>query len=128
MARPSKLTEETKNLICKAIENGATYNVAAAIAGVSYSAFNLWMQKGREATRKNKYLQFLEAVETSNAICLAKMAEKMVKSADKDWRAAESFLKRRDPENWGDKSKTDITGKITWAQFIENDNPEADNE
>ena len=110
MARPSKLTNDTQKLICEAIEDGATYKDAAAIAGVDYSTFNLWMKTGRNAERKNKYSKFLEAVEYSNAKCRVSMAA-VIRSEAKagDWRAAESFLKRRDPENWGDKSKTDIT-------------------
>lgn len=117
MARPSKLTQKTQDLICEAIESGATYNDASAIAGVSYATFNLWMKTGRETDRKNKFSKFLEAVELSNAKCRVSMAAVIRDEAKKgDWRAAESFLKRRDPENWGDKQKTEHSGAVEDAE------------
>jgi|APSaa5957512622_1039677.scaffolds.fasta_scaffold96277_2 hypothetical protein len=109
MARPSKLTEEKRERICTAIENGSTYRVAALVSGIGYSTFNDWMKLGREATRKNKYSEFSEAVQIASARCEARMSETVVVAGKKDWRAAESFLKRRDPENWGDNNRTDIT-------------------
>lgn len=108
--RPSKLTPETQKTICKAIENGATYKDAAAVAGVHYASFSLWMKTGQEATRKNKYSRFFDAVEHSKAKCFARMAEVIKQAADGgDWRAAETYLKRRDPDNWGDKQNIDHT-------------------
>jgi hypothetical protein len=126
MARPSKLTPETQDAICKAIENGATYKDAAAVAGVSEETFRLWMKNGREATRKNKFSVFFGLVEAANAKCRAQMAESIYNAGlDGDWRAAESFLKRRDPDNWGDRQKTELDQKGEMRVIVEyaEDNP-----
>jgi hypothetical protein len=120
--RPTKLTKENQEIICKAVENGATYRVASLVAGVGYSTFNDWMKAGREAKRKNKYSEFSEAVERASAKCEARMAEAIVIAGKSDWRAAESFLKRRDPENWGDKQTLDHQSKGEKIQQISDQN------
>ncbi len=98
--RKSKLTKQTRETICGAIREGATYKDASNIAGVSYSTFNEWMFLGRKAEKRDKYLQFLEAVEEANAAVRTEMAAVIRREAvGGDWRAAESFLKRRDPYN-----------------------------
>jgi transposase len=45
--RPSKLTEARQKEIVTAIQAGATYEIAATYAGISYVTFNNWMQQGR---------------------------------------------------------------------------------
>jgi len=111
--RPTKLTKETTKLICEAVEEGATYKDAAAFAGISLSIFSEWMSNGRNSTRKNKFTEFLGAVEEANARCRVAMAA-VITNAGKsgDWRAAESFLKRRDPEAWGDKQEVKTDGDM----------------
>ena len=131
MARPSKLTKATQELICEAIESGATYNDASAIAGITYSTFNDWMKQGREATKTNKFSKFSEAVALSNAKVRISMAAVIRDEAKKgDWRAAESFLKRRDPENWGDKQavdlNADVKGEVVIRYEADSDNPAED--
>ena len=131
MARPTKLTPAVHKEIVDAIAIGATYKNAVGAAGISYVTFLDWLERGRKIqdgeTRKSKsntkYLEFLKSVEKAKHTAFLRYTSTIAKAANSgDWRAAESFLKRRDPENWGDKK--DITSggeRITWAQFVNGD-------
>src|SRR5262245_23976863 len=44
--RPTKLTPEVQERICKALAAGNTKVNAARLAGIAYSSFKLWMQRG----------------------------------------------------------------------------------
>jgi len=118
MARPTKLTPEVHKEIVNAISIGATYKNAVGAAGISYVTFLTWLEIGKKTqegelkkTKTNKkYLEFFKSVEKAKHTAFLRYTKTIAKAANSgNWRAAESFLKRRDPENWGDKSKTDIT-------------------
>lgn len=102
MARPTKLTPETHAQIVKALKAGATRVDAATSAGVSYITFLSWLKRG-ETARKGEYLEFLNAVTIAEASVRVTLAERLVIAGNDDWRAAEAYLKRRDPANWGDR-------------------------
>ena len=102
MARPSKLTEETAQIITDAILHGASYKDAAESAGVEYNTFNEWRKRGADA-KSGKFKEFNEAVEVANAQCAVNMVRVIQSAAAKgDWKAAESWLKRRRRDEWGD--------------------------
>ena len=118
--RPTKLTKETHSAIVEAIELGVTYKDAVGAAGINYQTFLNWLETGERVrnkelrnTKANRiFLEFLESVERAKHTAFSEYTKTIHKAAKGgDWRAAESFLKRRDPENWGDSSKTDITSK-----------------
>ena len=125
MARPTKLTAETQARIVEALENGATRNDAAWVGGITYVTFNNWMGRG-EAAKRGIYREFREAVEAAEALARYRHTLVITKAAkDGDWRASEAFLKRRDPEHWGDKSQHDITTKgeaivLKWPEDMSN--------
>ena len=109
MARPSALTDEISKQICDSLKLGATKKASAESAGIDYATFNNWMKRGA-VEKRGKFVQFFKAVGHAEAFCFRNMAATIAKAAaDGDWRAAETFLKRRDPENWGDRSKLDLT-------------------
>ena len=68
MARPSKLTPDTHAVIVESILHGATYKDAAEAAGVWYTTFNEWMQRG-EAAKVGQYYEFNHAVRKAEAQC-----------------------------------------------------------
>jgi hypothetical protein len=118
MARPTKLTPETQKAIVDALSIGATRKSAVLAAGISYKTFLNWLDIGRmvrdgelrKTKTRNQFLQFLQSVEKSEHEAFVNYTKTIASAAAKgDWRAAESFLKRRDPDNWGDRQKTDIT-------------------
>jgi len=115
--RPTKLTEEIIEQITTDISVGVVWKNAVGAAGISYQTFLSWLERGEAVsdgklrkTKSNKlFLDFFERVEKSKHQAFVKHAKTIANAAAKgDWRASESFLKRRDPENWGDKQKHEI--------------------
>ena len=57
MARPSKFDKEKLDLICKAVEVGATRKLAAMAAGIDVSTLYAWLQKVEIAQIKTVFLK-----------------------------------------------------------------------
>ena len=109
MARPTKLNDDTHKAIVDAIKIGATYKDAAGAAGVDYTTFLNWMARGGKA-KSGKFFEFFNAVGRAKSQAILNYTTTIATAAAKgEWRAALEYLKRRDPDNWGDRSKTDIT-------------------
>jgi hypothetical protein len=115
MARPTKLTPATSDAIIKALSIGATYKDAAEAAGVDYTTFQGWMNKGRDA-KKGAFFTFFNAVRQTEAEARMYYLSVIAQAAPKDWRAALEFLKRRDRANWGDS--VDLNPKDKPIQII----------
>ena len=96
--RRTKLNEATKSTILKAISTGATYEIAANLAGVSRSTLNNWLQKGEEQTR-GIYSTFLDDFKKAEARCMVAALVRIKQAADSGtWQAAAWLLERRCPE------------------------------
>lgn len=106
MARPTKLTPEVQELICKAIRIGATYQAAAEAAGVSYETFNEW-RKGKSS----KFLRFSEAVDRANADAQIELLNNIKSSGEKDWRANAWVLEHRFKQDYGNSVDVTSDGK-----------------
>ena len=118
MARPSKLTPETQAAIVDAILHGATYKDAAEAAGVWYTTFNEWMQRG-EAAKVGQYYEFNHAVRKAEAQCRLNMTRVIQSAAAKgDWKAAEAYLRRRDRVNWGDNVDVTSGGEAITLKIV----------
>ena len=102
MARPTKLTPEVQELICKAIRIGATYQAAAEAAGISYETFNEWRK-----CKTTKFLRFSEAVDRANADAQLDLLAKVQTFGDKDWRASTWILEHRFKQDYG--NAVDVT-------------------
>lgn len=93
MARRSKFTPETQQRIVDAIALGATYELAAKSAGVTYDTLNEW--------RKTRP-QFSEAIEKAEGAAAAKwLAAIETAAAEGAWQAAAWKLERRYPRDYG---------------------------
>lgn len=101
MARPTKLTKATIELVCEAIELGATYELAAKYAGISYQTFNEW--------HKSKPV-FSEALERAEGRAALKWLSKIEQQAQDDWRAAAWKLERRYPQQYGKVTHEHVGG------------------
>lgn len=100
MARPTKLTTEVREKICRAIRAGNYPAVAARAAGVSESTFYRWMERGR-SDAKGPHRAFYEAVREAEAESEVHLVAVLRKSSkDGDWRAALALLERRYAERW----------------------------
>jgi hypothetical protein len=104
MARPTKLTPESKDRIVQAIKLGATYEHAAAYGGVAYNTFNEWIKKGKDA-KSGIYVEFHEAIKEAEGVGLVGWLQKIEDAAnDGQWQAAAWKAERRYPEIYGRQS------------------------
>ena len=109
MSRPTKLTPELQERIVKDISLGVSYVDASGACGIDYDTFNRWMKRGQDEAR-GKYFEFYGAVTTAKSTAFANFTKVITKaSMDGEWRAALEYLKRHDPDNWGDSNKLDVT-------------------
>jgi hypothetical protein len=105
MARPTKLTPELQKKVIEAIRLGATYELAAAYAGIHYDTFHRWMTKGKEA-QSGAFCVFYEDVSQADGVAVVGWLAKIEKAAsDGAWQAAAWKLERRHPEGYGPQVK-----------------------
>jgi hypothetical protein len=95
MGRPTKLTPETQKRFIDGLRLGLTYKLAASYAGVEYSTFKLWMQKGREQ-EDTIYSAFSAAVKAAEGLCAAQCMGRIQKAAEGgQWQSAAWIMERR---------------------------------
>ncbi len=109
--RPSKLTPERQARLVDAIEAGNYYETACTLAGIDYTTFRLWMQKG-EAGEAKKYSDFFEAITRAEAQAEQNAITAWQQAFPDDWRAAQMFLERRHPDRWGKQDKLDLKQQV----------------
>lgn len=102
MAR-SKQTDQRVETICLAISRGATIKDACEAVGIHKDTYFEWM----------KGAAFSDRVSRAEAECAVRMASKLADGAETDWRAAESWLKRRRSDEWGDKQTHELDSRIS---------------
>lgn len=93
MARPSKYSDTVARRICKAIEAGATYKLAAKAGGVSYDTLNRWRKAREDFARRVEDAEWKAAHRWLD--CIDEAAQ------NGDWRAAAWRLERRYPDQYG---------------------------
>lgn len=114
MARPTKYTEETAKKICDAIRIGATYELAAAYAGISADTFARWRANNAGFAEK------LREAEGQGAIGWLAKIEKAAN--DGDWRSAAWKLERRYPEQYGRQVVSQQhSGEVTFKAYEKTD-------
>lgn len=104
--RKTKRTPEVEKRILDALRVGATQKDAAAAAGIGENTLDDWKRADQD---------FRDAVTRAEGACAARMAARLYQEAAKDegdWRAAESWLKRRRRSEWGDNVSVDIDREI----------------
>lgn len=111
--RRTKLEPDVQEKVVEAVKQGATFELAALYAGISYSTFNNWMKRGRsESERLEKprakpkekehvFLQFLEAVKTAEGAAAFGWLKKIEDASKDQWQAAAWKLERRYPKEYG---------------------------
>jgi hypothetical protein len=106
MARPTKLTKELTEKICRAIRAGNYPAVAALSVGVSQSTFYRWMEEGR-SRESGIHHDFYEVVKEAEAEAEARAVALLAKAGSRDWRAALSMLERRFAERWRRRERSE---------------------
>lgn len=90
---PTKRTPENLQKIVQAIKLGATYELAAAYAGMHYDTFNEWRKDDPDFSEAIKQAEGQAAV-----LLLAKIEQA---ATDGNWQAAAWKLERRYPKMYG---------------------------
>jgi hypothetical protein len=108
--RPTKLTPELQEQLCRAIGAGNYRKPACAFVGIAYATFLLWMSKGRKA-RRGRYFEFLCAVRKAEADAEVAVVALWRKSMPENPQEYRHFLTHRYPERWGVKDRLELTGK-----------------
>ena len=112
MARPSKYNESLVTAICNALEAGATKTAAAESNGVEYETFRRWMFSKVEF---HALVIRAEAKAEMRFTATITKAAQGTKDIPGDWRAAESWLKRRRRAEWGDNTTVSADREIAAA-------------
>jgi transposase len=100
-----KLTPEVIERVALVVRAGGTFEVAAAVAGVSERTLYDWMHRGdpaRAAGRDALHRQLRAAVEAARAERETILVAQMTRAASRgSWRAAAWLLERQFPSRWG---------------------------
>lgn len=88
--RPSKLTDEICENICKDIREGIPPATAAQLHGIHRSTYERWLKRGREAQRKTKYREFCDKIKAAKSFAEKKHLHRIMES--KDWKAQKYLL------------------------------------
>jgi hypothetical protein len=115
MARRTKLNAEVQRRILQAIQAGATYEMAAQLAGITRVTMYYWLQKGEEQTR-GIYRTFFNEFKKAEAVCCVGNLAIINKEAKAGtWQAAAWLLERRFPEYRKDSPPVQINIDIDGA-------------
>jgi len=111
--RPTKLTPELQEKICKYIAAGNYLVTACSAVGIDTNTFNLWLNNAlkEENNGGGMYFDFMIAVKRAEAAAEAELASMIRETAlqKKDWLPAITFLERRHRERWGRPAPIGIT-------------------
>ena len=105
--RPSKLTEEVKDKLVKAISQGNYYEAACSYAGITYATFRNWMNEGEEAT-DGEYFDFFDTIKKAESAAELRMVQEWQKHVPNNWQAIATFMERRYPDRWGRRERRDV--------------------
>ena len=104
MPRPTKRNQTTEKAVCKALENGMTYTLAAKAAGIALSTLKDWIKKGDEGDEE--FVAFSLACHKAEVVGVEKSL-KVIKTS-KDWRSHAWLLEHRWPEEYGARSHVTV--------------------
>lgn len=108
--RPTKLTSELQEKLCKVIADGNYYRASCAVVGLNYTTFRKWLVAGRKQKR-GQFRQFFDAVRKAEADAETRVVSLWQEQIPGNWQAARDFLARRNPRDWMPKESHEVTGK-----------------
>ena len=102
--RNSKQTVEVEAKLTEALRDGCTRRAACAYAGISEQTLANWSADS---------FDFLHSLTRAENPAEAGFTRALANAArEGDWRAAESWLKRRRKDDWSEKTETQHSGTI----------------
>jgi transposase-like protein len=115
MGRPTKLTLELQENICKALSKGLPITTACDAVGISTQSYYTWVNQAEDDSfqddSKESLIAFSDAVKKAQADCEERLLE-IIENATisaKNWMAAAWILDRTRPDKYGQKTRTDLT-------------------
>lgn len=110
--RPSDFDEAAPKIISY-IRQGNTYECSAACARISYNTFNRWMKNGLEDTENgildSKFSKFWYDVRKAEMEAEQECVQAWRNFIPVSWQASRDFLARRNPKDWAQNDRMDIT-------------------
>ncbi len=104
------------------LASGNTREVAATLAGVHKSSFFDWMSRGRVPNASKLYRDLVDAVDRAEAAAVAYAVRTVQRASLTNVQAAQWWLERRYPDQWGRKDRIAIeTLKRTEAEQMSRD-------
>ena len=107
MARPTKLTEELRDRIVKAVRAGNYAEAAARSCGIAPSTYYRWLQRGSLETT-GVYHDFADAIHRAEGEAEVHAVAILRRAMGEDWRAALAYLERRHPGGWRRHQTTEV--------------------
>ncbi|MCE9561111.1 MAG: hypothetical protein K8U57_03555 [Planctomycetes bacterium] len=107
LGRPTTLTPELQESLCRDLANGCSRKTAATCNGISRRTLCRWLSSGRAGDEP--FLSLMTAVRKAEAIAVRRNVIVIQKAATgdpdsevaPDWRAAAWWLERMHPEEFG---------------------------
>lgn len=96
---------EQQKVLVEKVRFGLFFKDACILAGVPIPTFERWMQRGEASDPEDPdepYHSFAQAVRRAEAEAIEAATLALQAHWEKDWRAAEKFLARKRPKEWGE--------------------------
>lgn len=109
----TKFNRDVLTRLCAAFHVGHTIADACVYAGVSPNTYDEWLRKGRAG--EHPYDKLVAVIQRLNLQVYEPAVKRFKADAEKDWKAAQQFLKTRAPEQWGgrgEESNANLTVQI----------------
>jgi hypothetical protein len=111
MGRPTKLTEQTKQILLDSIAAGMPYKLACLRAGISEDTLVAWRKKGAEG--REPYASFVRELQTAEGDAVFMRLQHIEGAAmNGQWQASAWLLERRYPQFFGrqDRLQAEVSG------------------
>jgi hypothetical protein len=109
MSRAAIPIEPYIEKLVQAVMIGASYELAAKFAGISYKTFERWRQQAEHARAGTPLATLRDRLREAEGLAAIGWLAKIEKAASEgDWRAAAFKLERRYPDDWGRKDRLDL--------------------
>src|SRR5678815_1727953 len=109
MARPTSLTPEVQEAICKALRAGNYRETAAQAAGIHRHTLRNWIIRGEAG--EAPFAEFLAAAEKAEAMGERRLLREIRKGVD-GWQARSWSLERRWPSRWSGRVRVTVSDHV----------------
>lgn len=120
--RPSKLTDELCQAICKNISEGNTLTYSVQKEGLSYQSHLNWMEKGEKSkTKSGKFFEYFEAIKKAQEEGKNSLVTGIREHGKKNWQAMAWLLERMYPSEFGRRENVKMEHSGTVEQKVKID-------